>query len=514
MYKEVLKWLKADNIRISPAYLRVRLESHPDYPSLAAVQDSLAELNIRADAYQTDRQELIKSGRPFLLHLNMGEGVIQYYPSLAAAEKKIPGFTKHWSGVVMVAEKTNRYGNLEHDAARKEERINNLFAALTASLLLLLLTAWLFIWPGKLVPLLLIFTNCAGLYLSWLIVQKEFGISNSISEKICGMAKQSRCESVLFSKGARISSWLSWGDIGIVYFSSSLLFIPAGIWFPFISVLPFYCLLSVAGLLFPLYSLYYQWKMVRQWCMLCLGVLLILEANAAVCIAFFPLALTVTSATAKAAGLFVALSLLLLGSWQLIKRLYKRSLSALSNEIKATRLKRNPSLFEALLERQAVDPINLPAADEAIRFGKKDAPFQLVMGCNPYCGPCAKAHRVMEGLFKKYPGKIAVSVRFVLHQTDVEDETVAAVVAILKAAKRRPLKAVKDWYEWMDIEKFRKQYPGEPEIRGGLLNHYKNWSKKAGIVSTPAVFINGKRLPAIYNWTELGSLLEYQLAST
>jgi uncharacterized membrane protein len=57
-----------------------------------------------------------------------------------------------------------------------------------------------------------------GVYFSLLIAQKELGIQNSVSDKICSLAKHSRCESVLFSKGAKLFNWLTWGDVGMVYF--------------------------------------------------------------------------------------------------------------------------------------------------------------------------------------------------------------------------------------------------------------------------------------------------------
>jgi hypothetical protein len=76
--------------------------------------------------------------------------------------------------------------------------------------------------------------------------------------------------------------------------------------------------------------------------------------------------------------------------------LFQQSHESLSNEIKASRLRRNPKLFNALLDKQEFNKNNLPNVDEAIRFGNPAALLQLVIACNPFCSPCAKAHHAIE----------------------------------------------------------------------------------------------------------------------
>lgn len=58
MYKEVMKWLRIQRMPVAENQLRLRLESHPDYPSLIAVQDTLEELGINSYACQGTKEEL------------------------------------------------------------------------------------------------------------------------------------------------------------------------------------------------------------------------------------------------------------------------------------------------------------------------------------------------------------------------------------------------------------------------------------------------------------------------
>jgi len=512
MINEISKYLRHLSCSISKDFLRVRLESHPDYPSLVAVQDTLAELGIEANAYETSREELVKSGKPFLAHLNIGEGVINFFSDIGMAERKIKDFTSYWSGVVMLLGETKNYDNADHDLVhRNEKQIHFFKIALLGALLVSVFTIAISI--NSIYATLLCLANAIGLYVSWLIVEKEFGISNAISDKICSMAKYSRCESVLFSKGARIFNWLSWGDIGIVYFSVSLVYITYSLMTGGNSGLQFYMLLSFTGLAFLIYSLYYQWRVVKQWCMLCIGVLGVLVANAFISLIHqSPL-----TASAKqlypVALFFIVVTIILLFAWQIVKSIYQKGLQSLQQEIRVTRLKRNPDIFNALLQQQEANPVNLPEPDEPIRFGNPDAPYQLVIACNPYCGPCAKAHMAVEKLHEKNPERFQVAIRFALSSTNSEDSRTRAATEIIRAAKETPFEAIKEWYHFYDLDKFQQKHKYAQINVSAEIEKHISWSREAEIKATPTFYLNGRKLPELFSWIDLVELLDYQIRS-
>lgn len=503
MYKEVMKWLSIQHMPVSENYLRLRLETHPDYPSLIAIQDTLEELGIKAYACYGAKEELKKENKPFLAHFNVGEGYILSFKDVASAERKVKDFDNTWSGNVMFTEPTAKL-SAGYNSLLKKEKQQKAFGVIAIILIIGALLS-LSVTAGSVPATLLVITNCTGLYFSWLIAQKEFGISNSISDKICSLVKQSRCESVLFSKGAKLFNWLTWGDVGIVYFSASLVFLL----YSLLTYQPInlYFAISLAGLVFPFYSVYYQWRVVKQWCMLCIAVLAILFINSTISL----LAINFQSLAGKALYPFAILAILFaitLSAWQVLKALYKKSLSALSNEIKATRLKRNPEIFNALLEKQEANPINLPEKDEPLQFGNPEAPYQLVIACNPYCGPCAKAHHAVEEVYKKYPDKLSVTVRFALNNNDENDKTVSTAKEIIKAAVAKPFDAIKDWYNLFDLEKFKQLHHTNGEIVDSLLEKHISWNKKIEIKGTPTFFVNGRQLPKIFNWVDFVEALE------
>lgn len=510
MYKEVMKWLSIQHMPVAESYLRLRLESHPDYPSLIAVQDTLEELGINSYACSGTKEELKNENRPFLAHFNIGEGYIMSFKDVANAEQKVKDFDNTWSGNVMFAEPTKKTGNAEHDKLYKKEKLNRFFC-IAAIFLFASVLLGLSIAAGSVSAILLTASNSIGLYFSWLIAQKEFGISNSVSDKICSMAKHSRCESVLFSKGAKLFNWLTWGDVGIVYFSSSLLYL-------LISLLTnqpisLYYIISIAGLIFPIYSLYYQLKIVKQWCMLCIGVLAVLGINAIIgFVQLSTISLHITGVLVNEVLLLTGVICFILAAWQLLKSLFQKSLTSLSNEIKATRLKRSPEIFKALLDKQELKQINLPCLDDSIRFGKSSAPYQLVIACNPYCDPCAEAHQAIEDLYEKYPFFLAVSLRFVVFSL-AEDNSVtkatSSIIRAIKEDKKSAFEVTKDWYKRMNFDWFMEKYQTENKSPIKELEFYKNWVVEAEIRSTPKFFINGRQLPTVFNWKTFIEYVEY-----
>jgi uncharacterized membrane protein/thiol-disulfide isomerase/thioredoxin len=341
---------------------------------------------------------------------------------------------------------------------------------LFAIMLVLASIIGLAIYQGNTPVLLLAITNTIGLCFAGLIAQKEFGISNSVTEKICSMAKHSRCEAVILSKGAKLFNWLTWGDVGIIYFSTSLLFLLYSLltWQP----VSLYYLISLAGLIFPFYSVYYQWRVVKQWCMLCLGVLAVLMMGGIVSLFYWDLN-TAFSPSATALFPFSGIGMFMLAIWQLAKSAIQKLQRTVLYQIQAIRTKRNPQILNALLENEKIQIEDLPEAGEAVVFGNSNAPYKMVIACNPYCGPCAKAHKAVEELIEKYPHSLQVAIRFAIDSTDESDPKVSMVKDIIKAAKQQPYKAVRDWYHLFDREKFLQMHPvnGEDVIgKAGYLD--------------------------------------------
>lgn len=511
MINEIEKWLKVNSINISKTYLRKRIESHPDYPSLLAVQDTLVELGINNTTYNCSIDDLKNHNSNFIAHLNKDAGKIVFCKNIGDAVKVIKDFDKYWSGNVMILAPTNIYGNIEHTVIKKTEKLTKSFYILSSVLLLLCLS--LSILSFKSVPILLLaISNSVGIYICWLISQKEFGIKNVLTDKICAMSKKNKCEAVLFSKGAKLFNWLSWADVGFCYFISSIIFITllhfgSSHWTTSIQL---YFIISLVALLFPIYSLYYQLIVVKQICMLCIGILLVIFINSIISILYLDL-LKVTNVSIDVFIFFIFLQVFTISLWQTFKSLYQKGMSNLEYEISILRFKRDPAIFKAMLSKNQFNEENLPSKNDLLFYGAENATHKLVIACNPFCTPCAKAHHSLESIFLRTPKSVSITIRFALLTNDDADIKVRAAKEILKAATISPHDSVNKWYSALNIDVFKAHFNAKDVDIENYINRHINWSKKVNIIKTPTIFLNGRQIPELYSWTDFANLIDYDL---
>ena len=188
--------------------------------------------------------------------------------------------------------------------------------------------------------------------------------------------------------------------------------------------------LNVLAAPYTFFSVYYQWRVARQWCVLCLCVQLILVLQLATALAGgwhtgVSLTAVFTSSTPVAALVAYLLPFtmvsLLLPVWRTAKESRK-------NRKALQRLKHNTQIFEALALRQK----NIGESMEGlgITLGNAHARHKLVKVCNPYCGPCAGAHRPVEELLENNPD---IQLQIIFTATNDEGDKRASPVKHLLA---------------------------------------------------------------------------------
>jgi thiol-disulfide isomerase/thioredoxin len=245
--------------------------------------------------------------------------------------------------------------------------------------------------------------------------------------------------------------------------------------------------------------------------MLCIAVLAALLINTIVSISYLNSPAVPNRNILIEAAAFILLSAIVLSAWLILKSLFQKGIRSLDNEIKTKRLKRNPEIFNALLEKEIANPLNLPEKNEAIHFGSPTAPYQLLIACNPYCGPCAKAHHAIETIYQKYPEDLSITIRFALQNNNETDSKVIAVKEIMRAAKEKPFEAIRDWYNVLNLDKFKEKHHTNGTDINGAIDKQIEWGKAAEIKATPTIFVNGRRLPELYSWVDFVETLEFEV---
>jgi protein-disulfide isomerase len=175
------------------------------------------------------------------------------------------------------------------------------------------------------------------------------------------------------------------------------------------------------------------------------------------------------------------------------------------------RLKHNSEIFEGLLVRQR-EVTQVPEG-LGITLGNPQALHTVIKVCNPYCGPCAKAHPLLEELLNENEN---VLVKIIFMATNEEHNRRAKPVRHLMAIsekndQRLIKKALDDWYlpEEKDYEVFAAKYPmnGELDRQNEKLAAMEAWCKESQILHTPTIFVDGHELPDLYAIGDLKDIL-------
>lgn len=155
-----------------------------------------------------------------------------------------------------------------------------------------------------------------------------------------------------------------------------------------------------------------------------------------------------------------------------------------------------------------------------MQLGNPEAPVQIMVACNPYCGPCAKAHELLHTLTEKYTGLLGLTIRFTLAADNKKDKRTEVVQYVLqhieeacvnktpeeKSAYSR--KVLQHWFTQMNYEKFTARFSNTKTIDvSSILQQHENWSRLSSIRFTPTIFINGRELPEGYTITDIDGLM-------
>jgi len=522
---KLMRWLDA---KITETTLRDDLRTHPDYPSLLCISDTLNAYNVENVALKTQVDNFSQFPVPFIAHIrdtHNGDQVFTLVHKAAAGKiwYEVPGknklteenadeFTRRFAGHVLLLDGSEAWAEKGYPAKRKEEKRKRFLNALALSVipaiaLLHIISLFIQYPPSSVVfPAVFLILTLAGCIISFLLLLFEIDSHNPVLKDICQAGKKLNCSAVLQSKASGIMG-ISWSSIGFCYFSGMLLcLLIQGTDNP--GTLLLTGALALLALPYTFFSVYYQWRIVRQWCVLCLAVqaILLLQAVTVLTDAFLNYPLSSLSFSEYFAtgfcfvlpvvGLYVSLPAT------------KESKGGKTHYESLQRLKHNRQVFEALLGRQK--KIQHPADELGILLGNPNAAWQVIKVCNPYCGPCARAHPVLEELLHTNPD-VSLQIIFTATGNDTDPGT-APVRHLLAFAQHYDeavaRQALDNWYnaQEKDYEKFADKYPVEKqqlEQQREKMETMKKWCEATQISFTPTIFINGHQLPEIYTIADL-----------
>ncbi len=511
------------SVNVTEISIIEKLESHPDFPSLLSISDILKEFGIDniclkvpegklpeiEGVFITKFSNTISHSESFVVVKQIIEGTVTFYnPETCVIEKMaVEAFEKSCSHIVLIPEVSKTAGEPEFRKRQAIERKKLWGKAAGILFLPIMVSIMCAIYLAKdgtqsILPIINCFLMLAGSLVGCLLFLFEIDQFNPAIQEICSGGKKINCAVILNSKASKIVG-INWSIIGFSYFTGGLfLQLTMGLTAP--STLAIISLLNVISCPFIFYSVYYQWRIAKQWCLLCLITQAILASQ------FF---ISFTSGWYSAVDINyinIVLVTLCYGlpfimSMMLVP-LFKDAKDSKKNKRQLIQLKNNPDIFRTLFGRER--SFSHSTDGLGIVLGDPNAPNKILKICNPYCSPCASAHSAIDQLIDMLPNDVQVQIIYNVSTNELGTLPVKHLMAI--ASKANPHETKKGLDGWFlsgekNYETFSKEFPIDLRLleNDSSLDAMYKWCKLENITYTPTIFVNGYELPKTHSISDL-----------
>lgn len=513
----ITDYLSHLNIPVSKKYFKKCVLSHPDYPSLLSIADSLERLGINHQIGKIQRENLGEVSFPYILQLDKGGGRLLFVKDEQDLDTHKQDLDD-WNGVVLKAEPTETVADEEHNKRYSKEKLQRkLSIALGTALLGLILLVSLAAGISWL-HLLLLVTSIGGGVVGYLLLAKDLGITYKPVETFCNAGKRTNCDRILNAEDATLLGTFNFTDATASYFIFQL--ITVGLFVPlFADKASVLWVLATAGLVtIPVigYSLYYQYVKAQTWCRLCVIVDAILGLQALLFVnMYFEQFFALTDIQIWSIAVSLFLFTVIASSVFLLKSRLKKTNESSRAETTAKRVKHDPKVFTHVLFQE--EKSDLTPFEPEMQIGNPTAPVQIMMVINLYCHPCKKAYKKVQQLVKTYPNKVCFGIRILNSERNMVNGLPASTYLInywrqhiykTEDESIYTQKLIGDWYENINPDAFEKLYPdGELSEENRLAEKHYNWITENSITRTPTFFINGHAMPGNYTINDLTAML-------
>ncbi len=528
----VSKLLETCGIPHTIDFIRDTLLSHPDYPSLLSLSESLLEWGIETNAVRGTINDLSEADYPSIAYLKNNRYVVLesiknnkvtvIFPTKGRISLTMDEFDKAWSGIILRVSPSENAREKDFNLHRRNHLLKRVQQFLTfPGLFLFGLAAFTYLAlnsTGLTILIPLGITKLIGLSACVALFAGHTGQSR-IFESICPSGRISNCHRVMDSPAGKILG-IPMADLGILYFSSGFLVLFTSLLSGQLkSSLFTLAVLSVLVLPYTFFSIAYQAFVIRSWCRLCLLVQILFWIE----FALFYFIVFAAPGEAEWMPQFPVIfgfgSVLLL--WLMLRPIFKSYLLRTDKEAEVTRLYSQPDFIELQLSKAIKTDIGHFPFE--VEIGATDASVTLLQVINPLCRHCGKSLEEMMEVINSSGGKIKGIIRFLVDSADENmtasqkrlDQEVALDILKMAAEGRREdvRDALMSWFSNKHgfsrrfLKKWRQRYANGADDAdkkvGEMLILHRQWAVASDIQSIPTLFMNDLRLPHSMGFKDL-----------
>ncbi|MFD1603501.1 vitamin K epoxide reductase family protein [Flavobacterium artemisiae] len=500
MLKLVQKFLQINKYSDIKNEFKDLFLSHPNYPSLFAITDSFDLLSVENAAVRVSKEQIVDLPSNFLAYfkdelilVEKAKNFVRINTSKKSnLRMSYEKFLLDWNGVIVAIEPNNVVAR---------ENLKAEYGWLKYFLPMVLVTGLSFFYNDfDVFGVTFLITSVIGLIVSVFIVQEKWGVKNTIISKFCNLSSNSSCHSVISFNDDVENRWVSFSDLPLLFFSSSII----AILIQPVSSSVFIGFLSLLAIPVVVCSIWIQKFEIQKWCTMCLAISFLILFQSIIW--FVSDSFTLDFSVASVFP-FVFSLLLLIPIWASVKSIIKKLLANDTSLKELKKFKRNYSLLNFLSKKvphsEGLDELR------GLSFGNKSGAVKLSIIISPSCGHCHKAFQEAFELVLKYPDKIYLKVLFNINPENNDNPYKAVVERLLTLNRSTPgkiVEAISDWHiKKMSLKKWLKKWQNEPAsmmINQEIQKQYE-WCSKNNFNYTPVKIVNDRIFPNEYELNEL-----------
>ena len=489
--------------------------THPHKNSLYGLSKMLSVYQIPNAGINVKDKEVTRLSTPFIAHTAEDFVIVK-----KASERQVTyewqgrdltveneDFRNIWSGIVLLAEPEKDSAEPEYSKHLQTEWMNRIQKGILGMIVLMILmtNSIHYLNAGSWEILLSLVLNLTGISISYLLLTKQEKLHNVYADKICSLFHQKDCNNVLESPGAKIVGF-SWSQIGLGYFIANTVLIVA---FP--HLMSYLALVNIMTLPYTVWSVWYQYKVVNQWCVLCLivqatlwSLFIINGLFGYVSVPDFQIShlLTVTA-------IYISPVLIIHILSEIIGKANR--LEIVTQELNS--LKGQGEVFLALLKKEVHCPVDKHTSQ--IIFGNPAAKLGVTILTNPHCDPCAALHKRVVALINKAGDKLYVQYIFSSFNEELLVSSRFLIATYLQKGKKEAENIYMYWYQKGKYE-YKTYIPNSNlllesyEFESELQRH-NQCKQQSHLMATPTILINGYKLPDRYKIEDLADFMNLNI---
>lgn len=408
----------------------------------------------------------------------------------------IDNFLKNWNNIVILMG-FDKEKNIEPDYSNnKLDQWKRIIKYSLYILFIILLVYTNFSQEFLYFRVISLLINSIGLYLSSLLFLKDLKIKSSTTDKICSFFKNSKCNKDLNQRIPFVNLSIA----GLSYFLFNIVIILF-----FVEQLELYILINAISLLFTVWSIWYQMYKVKQWCVLCLLVQVVLWGIFLINVFYFGkyFADIINQFTSLLNLTRIQLFTLLPIFYTLFNSLFfykKLNIDYEKSNRYLDYFKSNKIVVDSIFRHQK--KYNL--TQSSIMVGNIESEVKITMLLSLNCPLCENVSNI---IYKNR--ELSVSVSYIFYDSiNLDIISIFINYARQNNSSSKIVELIHEWYtsgivdKNLFITKYEKYCFDDSYIQEEIAR-YKVWIKQNHLTGTPISFVNNTIIPSPFNLTDI-----------